>query len=170
MCISGRNRETRDVAKDIEYASAIRGIDIHKLWAWVRTVKDRDLGNKISDLTARLLGLASNKHGPRSLGRREKRRGSSRIPARRSARLAERTCLPSPMYHGTMFHVTVRFRGTFASAFSSKKFFAVSSGLLREMKPESTALGPGASGKYRISASIPPSHGSKLGMLKSGPT
>jgi hypothetical protein len=85
-----------------------------------------------------------------SLGRREKRRGNSRIPVCRSSLLAERMCLPSPMYHGTMFHVTVRFRGILASAFNSKKFFTLSSGLLRETKPVSTALGPGASSKYRF--------------------
>ena len=134
------------------------------------TLEDSDPGKKVSDGTAGLLGLASNKHDCAEPWKERKKRGNSQIPVCRSSRLAERMRLLSPMYHGMMFHVTVRFLGIFASAFTSKKFFAVSSGLLRETKPVSTALGPGASSKYKISASIPPSHGSKLGMLTCGPT
>ena len=48
--------------QDGEYALAIRRIGIHKLWAWMGTLEDSNLGNKVSDGTARLLGLASNKH------------------------------------------------------------------------------------------------------------
>jgi hypothetical protein len=78
--------------------------------------------------------------------------------------------VPVPIYQGTIFHVTVRFLGISASRFNSKKFFAVSSGLLREIKPENRALAPGASSRNRISASIPPSQGSKFGMLPWDPT
>ncbi len=58
----------------------------------------------------------------------------------------------------------VRLRSRPTARFSSKKFFAVSSGLLREMNPEATAFGPGASRRNRTSASVPPSQGSKSGI------
>ena len=60
--ISARNHQIRDVVQNIEYALTIRWISIQTLRAWVSTLEDRDRGNKMSDGTARLLGLASNKH------------------------------------------------------------------------------------------------------------
>ena len=79
---------------------------------------------------------------------------------RRSAALAARILVPEPTYQGTMFHVTVRVWSIPACWLSKKKFFAVSSGLLREMNPDVTAFGPGASKRNRHSALIPPSRGS----------
>lgn len=76
---------------------------------------------------------------------------------------------PSPMYHGTVFQVTVRFRSIPASLEISKKFLAASSGLFLDTKPESLAFGPGASSRKRTSASTPPSHGSKYGIAAAGP-
>ena len=76
-----------------------------------------------------------------------------------------RILLPVPIYHGMRFQLTVRRRSMPASRFSWKKFLAVSSGLFRKMKPDFTALGPGASSRNKHSASTPPSMGSKHGIL-----
>jgi hypothetical protein len=61
-----------------------------------------------------------------------------------------------------IFQVMVRFREIPDCWLSSKKFFAVSSGLLREIKPDTTALAPGASSRYKTSAAVPPSHGIEI--------
>ncbi len=106
----------------------------------------------------------------RSLGSRSRTRVSARTPASVSVLPAARMRIPVPVYQGMIFHVTVRFLGISASRFNSKKFLAVSSGLLREIKPVNRALAPGASSRNRISASIPPSQGSKFGMLPRIPT
>ena len=88
-----------------------------------------------------------------------------------SARFAALIRFSEPRYQGTIFHDTVRQRSRPTHSFSSKKTFAVSSGLSREMKPLFTALPPGASNKKRQRACTPPSSGSKYGIcsfLKSG--
>ena len=84
-------------------------------------------------------------------------------PAAISSVLAARILPLAPRNHGTMFHVIVLARGSPASSFSFKKFFAVSSGLSLDTNPDSTALGPGASRRNKISAPMPPSQGSKFG-------
>ena len=98
------------------------------------------------------------------------RRGSSaRSSARccladpRSRPVAGRMRCSSPMYQGMAFHITVRERCSPASTLTSKKFLAVSSGLLRDTKPAPIALLPGASRRNRHSALTPPSIGSKSG-------
>ena len=65
------------------------------------------------------------------------------------------------MYQGMMFHETVRGLGKPTSVFR-QKFLAVSSGLLREMKPLFTAPGPAASKRKRQAELVPPSSGSKI--------
>ena len=97
----------------------------------------------------------------RTRGRRASKSASDSIPDEMSAELAGRILLPDPMYQGTAFQMTIRLRAIPASLASLKKFFAVSSGLLSEIKSEFRALGPGASSKNNTSASIPPSQGSK---------
>ena len=97
-------------------------------------------------------------------GKRSKRRAKDDEPEVISTALAGRIFEPVPIYHGTMFHTTERLRGIPASAVSSKKFFAVSSGLLREINPERTAFAPGASSRNNTSAFTPASQGSKSGM------
>ena len=92
-----------------------------------------------------------------------RRRASSDAPT--STGFAGRIFVSVPIYQGTTFHMTVRRRGIPASRFSSKTFFAVSSGLFREMKPDATARAPGASSRKSNSASVPPSHGSKSGIF-----
>ena len=168
MSINARNRETRDVAKDIEYASAIRGIDIHKLWAWVRTVKDRDLGNKISNLNARLLGLASNKHDcgasegeKKGVVAREFRPQIGPIGGTHVLAVAD---VPR---HDVSRHTSLS--GNLRFSVQLKEIFRRLVWVIARDEAREYSFGPVASSKYGISASIPPSHGSKLGMLKSGP-
>ena len=105
-----------------------------------------------------------------SRGSKSRSRVSEEEPEVRSKLLAGRILDSLPIYHGTIFHTTDRLRGIPACAVNSKKFFAVSSGLLREIKPERIALAPGASSKNRTSAVTPPSHGSKSGMDALSPT
>jgi len=64
-----------------------------------------------------------------------------RRPTSISSEVAGRIREPEPIYQGTIYHVMVRFREIPVSRLSCKKFFAVSSGLFREIKPDATALG-----------------------------
>lgn len=84
-----------------------------------------------------------------------------------SCPVAARMVRPLPRYQGMMFHMSVRSRGKPASRFSSNQFFAVSSGLSRDTKPDAIACGPGASSRNRHSAATPPSRGSKFGSCTS---
>lgn len=80
--------------------------------------------------------------------------------AMRSDCLALRIRPPSPTYHGITFHRAVQLRGIAGSDNKQHRLRAVGSGLFRETKPVSTALGPGASMSIKMRASLPPSSGS----------
>ena len=76
-----------------------------------------------------------------------------------------------PFHLCTTFHVMVRLRGSPALIMKSKVASAVGSSLLREMKPDprppADVIGQGFSNRNRMSASIPPSSGSKSGNSQS---